>query len=200
MLGAGDSVLEDEVHSLTRALYHATALENFGQAAIPWCLPIEQGLHGDLWKQAAWALNGKRGGCVVDEDAVSEQIITVANGIEERFTHRAFGKGRQLPDEESGLEGLPGIATGLIDLLPKEVLPREETFLKLQTQIRRSRGGSIAKLVNQFGLGQVPAHSLPGTEENQGGIDQSAVRQKQFCVAKQLLMAEALDPLCVPLP
>lgn len=72
-------------------------------------------------------------------------------------------------------------------------MPREEAFLKLQAQICRSRGGSIAKLINQLGLSHVIAHRLPGAKENQGRIDQSAVGENQFSVTKQLLMTEAFD-------
>ncbi len=123
----------------------------------------------------------------------------MAYGIEECFTHRAFGEGRQLPDEKPRLERLPRITTGFIDLLPKEIMPREETFLKLQTQIRRTRSGGVAELINQLGLSHVFAHRLPGAEENQGCIDQSAVRKKQLRVAKQLLMAKPCDAFSITL-
>jgi hypothetical protein len=38
---------------------------------------------------------------VPDEDAVSEQIVAVANGIQKRFAHWALGEGRQLSDEKT---------------------------------------------------------------------------------------------------
>ncbi len=124
----------------------------------------------------------------------------MADGVQDRFAHRALCKGWQLPDEEPCLEGLTGIATGLIDLLPDGVMPREEAFLKLQTQLCGPRGGRVAEFIDQFGLSKVPADRWPGAEKNQRSMDQRAVGQKQLGVAKQLFMAEALDALGIALP
>lgn len=62
LLGAGDGILEDEVHPLARALDHAAALEDLGEAAVSWSLPIEQGFHRDLGQEAAGALDRESGG------------------------------------------------------------------------------------------------------------------------------------------
>jgi hypothetical protein len=61
LLGTGDGVLEDEVHALAGAFHHPAALEDLGKAAIPRCLPVEQGFHGDLRKQTARALDREGG-------------------------------------------------------------------------------------------------------------------------------------------
>ena len=199
LLGTGNGVLKDEVHALTGAFYHPAALEDFGKTTIPRGLTIEQCFHGNLWQQTAGTLDSERGRGVMDEDAVSQQIVPVANGIEQRFPNRTLGERWQLPDEETRLEGLPGVAAGFVDLLPEEVVPREEALLNLSAQIRRARSRGVPILINQLSLGHVFAHRLSRAEENQGCMNQGAIGQKQLGVVKHLFMAETFDALCVAL-
>jgi hypothetical protein len=71
LFGAGDGVLENEVHALPGTFDHPTALKDLGKTAIPRCLTIEQGLHRDLGQEAAGTFDGKSGERVPDENAIS---------------------------------------------------------------------------------------------------------------------------------
>ena len=197
LLGAGDGVLEDQVHTLPGAFHHPAALEDLRKAAVSGGLAVKQRLHGDLWEKPARTLDRERGRGVPDEDAAPQQIVAVADGIEDGFAHRALGKGRQLSNEEPGLEGLPRVAAGLVDLQPEYVVPGKEPFLELMAQVGWSRGSRVAVLINQLGLGQVLADGLPGAKEDQGRVDQGAIVPHQFRIPQKLLMGKTFDPLSV---
>lgn len=79
LIGIGNGVLKNESHPLTGAFYHPSALEYLGKTAIPQGLTVERCFLGDLSLQAVGTLDGKRGWGVRDEDAVSQQIVPVAN-------------------------------------------------------------------------------------------------------------------------
>ena len=136
------------VHPLARALDHAAALEDLGEAAVSRSLPIEQRFHRDLGQEAAGALDRESGGCVADEDVAAQQVIAVADGVQDRLADRAFGERWQLPDEEPGLERLARITARLVDMLPEGLMPAEEPFLELQTELSRPGGGGVAELIH----------------------------------------------------
>ena len=80
-----------------------------------------------------------------------------------------------LPCVCGGLEGLPRVPTGFVDLPPEQVVPSEESFLKFKTEVGGPRSGSVAEFINQLRLRHVLANGLARTKQDQGGVEQASI-------------------------
>ena len=205
-LTVADALLVDKVHALARPLDQPAAGEDFGDAAISGLLPVEDVLEGDPHGQTAGAVDLQPPGELSEEDAPSELIVAVADGVQDGLADGALVERGDGGDEKPLLEVLLVVAE--VDPLPKLVVEGEEPPPVLLAVLRRPRsvGGSI--LEHHFGKGQEPAQRLRGAEEDQSrvghltiddgfGIGQQfrAGHRGQFVGERCILdLADFLDP------